>query len=57
MGPKQQVSPDLLQRGIFSSARARFNERSAKAGSKNGTPLWSEAKEQQLKDGSLILSS
>ena len=49
LGPKQQVSPSLLQRDLFSSARARFNERSAKAGSKNGKALWPEAKEQQPK--------
>ena len=49
LGPKQQVDPVLLQRDLFSSARARFDERSAKAGSKNGKALWSEAKEQQLK--------
>ena len=49
LGPKQQVYPDLLQRGLFSSARARFDERTAKAGSKNGKALWPEAKEQRLK--------
>ena len=46
---KQQVSPGLLQRGLFSSSRARIDERSAKAGCKNEKALWSEAKEQQHK--------
>ena len=49
LGPKQQVDPDLLQRGLFSSSRARSDERPAKVGSENAKAPWPEAKEQQLK--------